>query len=158
VAEIRARFGLTEGELRGMRLRGGWTARTGIAEPGPLTERSRPLGRESHQYRLNRLLTVGVAMLETKVGEEGMNEANARALTELMRAQEISMRSRRNEKAAKAREKKNSDAGYDFRDDPDWLIAEINRKIDRIAQAGDAGGGKDRAHAADPEGAGSGGA
>jgi hypothetical protein len=153
VSAIREAFGLSEGELRGMRISGGWTARTGIAEPGPLAG-ERELGRQSHQYRLNRLMTAGVTMLEAKVGEEGITEAHARTLTELMRAQEISMRTRRNEKAAKARERKSKDARdesrEDFRDDPDWLIAEIGRKLDRIAEAG-RGRGADGAAAADKE-------
>ena len=50
------------------------------------------------------------------------------------------MRSKRNEKAAKARETKKHDAGYDFRDDPAWLDAEINRRLDRLSTAGGAGG------------------
>jgi hypothetical protein len=43
------------------------------------------------------------------------------------------MRSIRNEKAVKAREKKNHDAGRDFRDEPAWLIAELNRRLDRLS-------------------------
>ena len=48
------------------------------------------------------------------------------------------MRSKRTEKAAKAREKKNNDAGYDFRDDPAWLDAEFERRLARMFGGGTA--------------------
>ena len=96
---------------------------------------------EALEYRLNRMVTHGTAMLERKIADEGMTEANARTLKELCRAQETRMRSKRTEKVAKAREKKNNDAGYDFRDDPAWLDAEINRRLDRIFDTGGVGSG-----------------
>jgi hypothetical protein len=64
-----------------------------------------------------------------------MTETNARTLKELCRAQETMMRSKRTEKAAKAREKKNNDAGYDFRDDPAWLREQLERRILKIRAA-----------------------
>jgi hypothetical protein len=149
VSAIREAFGLTAYRFRLMRTEGGWVARPAVAKPGPLQGR-RPAAEEAAASRLTGLVTIGLAMLEKRIAEEGMNEANARTLTELMRAQEISMRTRRNEKAAKAREKKSKDARDDFRDDPDWLIAEITRKLDRIAEAG-SGRGADGAAAADRE-------
>jgi hypothetical protein len=60
------------------------------------------------------------------------------------------MRSRRNEKAAKAGEKKSKDAGYDFRDDPEWLDAELDRRIERLARAG--GGTREEEGAGEPGG------
>jgi hypothetical protein len=132
VASIQRRFGLTPSQFRKHRVDGGWATRPAVAQPGPL-QGTKPVGDETIEYRLNRLVTIGLAMLEKRVGEEGMTEANARTLTEIARAQEIRMRSKRNEKAAKAREKKNNDAGYDFRDDPEWLLAELTRRLDRIS-------------------------
>ena len=106
-----------------------------MAEPGAL-QGWKPVGSEALDFRLNRLVAIGTSMLERKVADEGMTEANARTLKELCRAQETRMRSTRNEKAAKAREKKSTDDGYDFRDDPAWLRAEINRRLDRLFDPG----------------------
>jgi transposase-like protein len=139
VASIRRRFGLTPHALRVVRVAEGWTPRPPIAKPGPL-QGKKPVGSEALELRLSRLLAVGVAMLEKRLAEEGMTETNARTLTELVRAQEITMRSKRNEKAAKARETKKHDAGYDFRDDPAWLDAEIDRRIARLREDREAGG------------------
>ncbi len=133
VSAIRARFGLTASELRRVRVGEGWTTRPPVAKPGPL-QGTKPVGSEALALRLSRLLAVGIAMLERRLADEGMTEGNARTLTELCRAEEIRMRSKRNEKAAKARETKKHDAGYDFRDDPAWLEAELNRRLDRLSQ------------------------
>lgn len=133
VAAIQRRFGVTPSQLRRRRVGEGWTTRPAVATPGPQQGR-KPIGEESLDFRLNRLLTVGLAMLEKRIGEEGMTETNARTLTELARAQEIRMRSMRTHKAAKAREKKNKNAGQHFRDDPAWLLAEINRRLDRLTE------------------------
>ena len=127
VPAIRKRFGLSVHDLRARRIAEAWTARPPIAQPGKLPRRV-PAGADALQLKLNKLLVVGVAMLEKRLADEGMTEGNARTLTELCRAEEIRMRSKRNEKAAKARETKKHDAGYDFRDDPAWLDAEIDRR------------------------------
>ena len=139
VGAIRERFGLTEYQFRRRRTLGGWTARPQVAEPGAL-QGCKPVGAEALDFRLNRLVAIGTSMLERKVADEGMTEANARTLKELCRAQETRMRSTRNEKAAKAREKKSTDDGHDFRDDPAWLRAEINRRLDRLFDPGAMGG------------------
>lgn len=134
VKSIRERFGLTKYRLEKLRIQHGWTTRRQIAKPGPLSEYESylPVGAEAVDLRLNRLVVIGIAMLERKVADEGMTETNARTLKELCRAQETRMRSTRNEKAAKAREKKNTDDGHDFRDDPNWLKAELARRLDQI--------------------------
>jgi hypothetical protein len=137
VGAILDRFGLSRYQLEKRRVAEGWTTRPQIARPG-MPKRPGSIGSQALAYRMNRLFTLGLAMLEKKVDEEGMTETNARTLTELARAQEITMRSTRNEKAAKAREKKNTDAGRDFRDDPAWLIAEIERKLGRLAEGNEA--------------------
>jgi hypothetical protein len=139
VAAIRKRFGLTPWQLRCARERGDWTTRPAAAKPGPL-QGYKPVGAEALELKLNRLVAIGAAMLERKIADEGMTETNARTLKELCRAQETSMRSKRTEKAAKAREKKNNDAGYDFRDDPAWLDAEFERRINRMFGGGVASG------------------
>jgi hypothetical protein len=154
VGAIQERFGLTRYGLAKRRTDEGWTARPQVAGPALLPRRG-SVGSEAIQYRLNRLLTTGVSMLEKRVAEEGMTETNACTLRELCRAQEIMMRATRNEKAAKAREKKNNDAGQDHRDDPEWLIAEIDRRLGRLA-AKDKGGGAEAAAGADRKGAWSG--
>jgi len=137
VPTILARFGLTPWQFRKVREGENWTTRPPIAKPGPLQGR-KPIGEDANEFRLNRLVAIGIDMLERKVADEGMTEANARTLKELCRAQETRMRSTRNEKAAKAREKKNNDAGEDFRDDPNWLKAEFSRRLDLIlGTAGD---------------------
>ena len=135
VGSIRKRFGLSRYQLEKRRRAENWTTRPQVArKDGVRRRRSMPNGSQDSEHRLDRLVSIGLAMLEKTITEEGMTEAHARTLTELARAQEVTMRSQRNKKAAKAREKKNNDAGHDFRDDPDWLLAEINRRLDRLAQ------------------------
>jgi hypothetical protein len=143
VPSICKRFGLTKFGLQTLRLKHGWTARPQIARPGPLQgqEGQWPLASEAVDYRLNRIVAIGLDMLERKIADEGMTEANARTLKELCHAQEIRMRSTRNEKAAKAREKKSDDAGHDFRDDPNWLKAEFSRRLDLIFGPDSSGSG-----------------
>jgi len=148
VASIQRRFGLTAYQLRRVREGEDWTKREPVIKPGPL-QGHKAVGVDSLELKLNKLVAIGIAMLEQKVADEGMTETNARTLKELARAQETRMRSTRNEKAAKAREKKNNDAGYDFRDDPAWLDAEIDRRIERLARVveasktqGEAAGGE----------------
>jgi hypothetical protein len=131
VASLQQRFGLSPYRFQKLRIEGGWTPRPQIARPGPL-QGHKPIGAEALDFRLSRLVAIGTGMLERKVADEGMTEANARTLKELCRAQETRMRSTRNEKAAKAREKKNIDDGHDFRDDPNWLKAEFGRRLDLI--------------------------
>jgi hypothetical protein len=134
VASILRRFGLTRWRLQKLRIENCWTSRPQIARPGPLQGQKgqKSLGAEAVDFRLNRLVAIGTDMLERKVADEGMTEANARTLKELCRAQETRMRSTRNEKAAKAREKKSNDDAADFRDDPNWLKAEFSRRLDLI--------------------------
>lgn len=155
VTAIRKRFGLTAWQFRRARERGDWTTRPAAAKPGPL-QGYKPVGAEALELKLNRLVAIGAAMLERKIADEGMTETNARTLKELCRAQETSMRSKRTEKAAKAREKKNNDAGYDFRDDPAWLNAEINRRLDRLFDKSGVGSGGRRTDAGGEAGTGSG--
>jgi hypothetical protein len=131
VPAILERFGLTPWQFRKVRESENWTTRRPAAKPGPL-QGHKPVGEESLELRLNRLVAICSVMLEQKIADEGFNETNARALRELCHAQEIRMRSTRSEKAAKAREKKNHDAGYDFRDDPVWLRAELERRLDHL--------------------------
>jgi hypothetical protein len=136
VSAIRARFGLTESQLRRRREAEGWTARPPIAKRGPLPRR-KAVGTDVIELRLNKLLTIGIAMLEKSLAEEGLTEANARALKELCRAEESRMRTSR-QKTGKTRETKKDDAGTDFRDDPIWLDAEIRRRIERLTRAQEA--------------------
>ncbi len=92
VGSILDRFGLSRYALEKQRVAEGWTTRPQVARPGSLRLGGASIGSQAIGYRLNRLVTVGLAMLEKRVGEEGMTEANARTLTELTRAQEIMMR------------------------------------------------------------------
>ncbi len=153
VASIQERFGLTAWQLRKHRERGGWTTRQPAAAPG-LLRGHKPIGEEALELRLNRLVAIGAAMLERRLAKEGMTEANARMLTELCRAQESRMRTIKN-KNGRIREKKNNDAGRDLRDDPDWLIAELSRRLDRLSEA-DAADGAARAGSGDHQQAGGG--
>ncbi len=138
VVSIQNRFGLTQYKLTKQRVAEGWTTRLPVAKPGPRPRR-KSVGSEVLGFRLNRLLIIGVAMLDKRLIEEGMTEANARMATELCRAEELRMRSTRT-KTGKTRETKNHDAGYDFRDDPAWLRAELNRRLDRLSRRSKAGG------------------
>lgn len=135
VPAIIERFGLKPYQLRKVREAENWTTRRPAAKPGPL-QGHKPVGADALDFRLHRLVAIGTGMLEQKVAEQGMTEANARTLRELCRAQEIRMRSTRSEKAAKAREKKNNDAGHDFRDDPAWLRAELTRRLEHLTRGG----------------------
>jgi len=116
VASIRARFGLSVHDLRQRRVAERWTARPQVARTGPLPMPLRRLavGSEAIEFRLNRLLILGIALLEKRLAEEGLTDANARTLTELCRAEESRMRTTR-QKTGKTRETKNHDAGHDFR-------------------------------------------
>jgi hypothetical protein len=136
VEAIRKRFGLTIHGLRSRRIREGWTARPPVAQP-LLLPRKVAVGEEARALKLNRLVLIGTAMLEKRLAEEGLTEANARTLTELCRAEELLMRSTK-QKTGKTRETKNSDAVTDFRDDPAWLNAELGRRLARLLAAGEA--------------------
>lgn len=130
VIAIRKRYGLTRYALTSRRLAEGWTARPAVAKPLGLP-RVAPAGVDELALRLNKMLAVSLAMLEKRLSDEGVTDANARTLTELCRAEEIMMRSARR-KTGKTRETKNQDADYDFRDDPDWLNAELDRRIEHL--------------------------
>jgi hypothetical protein len=138
VTSIETRFGLTRYELTKRRRAEDWTTRPPVARRTGLPK-PKATGSEAVALRLNRLLVIGIAMLEKRLAEEGLTDANARTLTELCRAEELRMRSTR-QKTGKTREMKNHDDGYDFRDDPAWLDAEFKRRLDRRFGAERAGG------------------
>jgi hypothetical protein len=127
VSAIRERFGWTPHQLRKIRKRWNWSARPQRGRASPLSG-IRPLREEALEYQLNRLVTIGTVMLGRKFADEGMTEANARTLRELCRAQESRMRTTRI-KNGKIRETKSDDVGGDYRNDPDWLIAELRRRL-----------------------------
>jgi hypothetical protein len=148
VPSIRKRFGLSVHDLSSRRIAEGWATRPPIAEPGRLPRR-KAVGVDVLELKLNKLLVVGIAMLEKRLADEGMTDQNARTLTELCRAEEIRMRSTRT-RTAKARETKKHDAATDFRDDPAWLDAEIDRRLARLAASGaDGAEGEDARGAAE---------
>lgn len=130
VSAIRARFGLSAYRLASRRVAEGWTARPPVAKPLGLPKVA-PAGIDELEFRLHRTIVIGQQMLNKRLAEEGVNEANARTAAELCRAMEILMRIARR-KTGKTRETKNDDAGYDFRDDPAWLNAELDRRIERL--------------------------
>ena len=138
VASIQQRFGLTKHRLTKRRIAEAWTTRQPIAVPTSLPPR-RQVGAEALELKLNKLLVTGIAMLAKRLAEEGLTDQNARTLTELCRAEEIRMRSTRT-RTGKARETKKHDAGYDFRDDPAWLDAELRRRLERIEARGKSAG------------------
>ncbi len=139
VVSIQQRFKLSRRRLSERRIAEGWNPRPPIA-PRKGLPRPRRLSNDSLAVRLNRLIVIGIRMLEKRLTEEGMNEANARTLSELCRAEESRMRALR-QKTGKTRETKNHDAGYDFRDDPAWLDAELARRLDRRFGPRGVGGG-----------------
>ena len=132
VPAILEKHRITRWWLAQARYAGGWTPRP----PGARLDMP-PAGMDQAEARLSRMLANATAMLERKMDEEGVTEANARRLTELSRAQEIRMRTTRASKEnAKTRETKNkNDANADYRSDPAWLRAELERRILRIRQA-----------------------
>ena len=140
VRSIEKRFGVGRYALAKRRRAEGWTARPPIAKPG-LLPRRKPVGHDAVELKLNKLVVIGMAMLEKRLAEEGLTEANARTLVELCRAEELRMRTTR-QKTGKTRETKNHDVDYDFRDDPAWLDAEISRRLDR--RFGPRDGGRNR--------------
>jgi hypothetical protein len=135
VESIRERFGLTKHQLRKMQRDGGWTMRPQISMPGALRGR-KAVGEGALDLRLNRLVVFSAAMLEKQVVRSGLTFENAQALRELCRAQEARVRTTKNRNAARDREKKNKDAGYDFRDDSAWLDAELDRILEPIRGPG----------------------
>jgi hypothetical protein len=135
-ASICTRYGLTKHQFETMRVRGGWTSRAPAAPRGPLTGR-KAVGADDLKYRMNRLATFGMDMLEIKVAANaGFDEASARTFVELCRARDIMMREIRNEKAAKARETKNNDSGRNPADDIAFIRAELERRIERLGRQG----------------------
>jgi hypothetical protein len=143
VASIRKRFGIGRSTLARRRVREGWATRPPVAVAPPFSGR-KPVEIEAIELRLNKLVVVGMELLERRITEEGLTEVNARTLTELCRAEELRMRTTR-QKTGKTRETKNHDAAHDFRDDPAWLDAELNRRMDRRfgPRGGGSGSGKD---------------
>ena len=137
VETIRRQFGWTKNALRRLAKYENWTMRPPAARGGPMAGR-KPIGPEMLVFKLNRLITYGIGILEEEAATRGVDEPGARKLTALCRAQEIMMRIERMKNAA-IREKKNKDDGYDFRDDPIWLAAEFARRTFGLAGA-DAGG------------------
>ncbi len=152
VAAIQRRFGLTARELRQRRESEGWTPRAPVAKRAisPATSNKTV----DLEQRLTSLVAAGVDSLTKQFAKEELNIGTARVLTELCRAADIMKRSQRMQKSGRAREKKNNDAGHDFRDDPEWLLAEINRRLDRLGKhaasqaAGDPAGGTEEEGAA----------
>jgi hypothetical protein len=142
VSSIKRRWGLTDRQFRKMREGEGWTTRPQVARPGPL-QGHKPVGSDALELRTSALLAVGLARLGRSISDEGFTEDNARRLTELCRAQGIFMRmtkSGRSGNVSKAarlggNNKKNDDAGTDFRDDPTWLRAQLEQEILRIRRA-----------------------
>ena len=132
VPYIRKRFGLTIHGLRSRRIAEGWTARPLVAVPLRLPKRGMSVD-EAIELKLNRMLAVASAMLEKRLADEGATEVNARTLVELCRAEELRMRSTKH-RTAKTRETKNADAGSDFRDDPAWLRAELERRLAHLRE------------------------
>ena len=92
------------------------------------------------ELRLNKLVVTCMAMLDDKLKKEGLTLENARLVTEMCRAEELRMRTTR-QKTGKTRETKNNDAAHDFRDDPVWLDAELNRRLARLTETREAAGG-----------------
>ncbi len=132
---IRERFKLSKHRLRTRQRHEGWTVRRQVATPYRLPHR-KPVGADEIGFRLNRLLVNELAMLERRLAEEGMSEANARTLVELCRAEEIRMRSIANKaKTAKTRETKDHDDGADASADEGWLRTELKKRIHRIRAA-----------------------
>jgi hypothetical protein len=153
--EILKRFGLTESQLRHRRESEGWQPRPSVAG-----ERRRA---DSFGRLRERMLTV-LSILLGRI-EEGVvltntyDHAHAEGLCtlaagwgSLQTAEEGELSMPRHAMKAREttsiREKKNNDAGYDFRDDPVWLVDELNRRLDRLHgqdEAAGAGQAPDRA-------------
>ena len=127
VPEIWGKFGWTEYRLRKLQRAEGWTMRAAVAMPGPLRGR-KPIGADRIEFRLHRLIVFGIGILERRAADAGLDAANAQVLVSLARAQEVMMRSARQNNQA-VTEKKNKNDGTDFRDDPVWLAAEFARRF-----------------------------
>jgi hypothetical protein len=72
VSAIEKRFGLTKHQLTRARLTGRWTTRPPVAKRKPILPRRRAVGTDIIAYRLNKLLVVGMALLETRLAEDGI--------------------------------------------------------------------------------------
>jgi hypothetical protein len=145
VDSIARRCGMSRATLWRRHVAQGWTTRSPVAVYRGGSG-AKIAGAEGSEFRLNRLILVGAAMLAKRLKaerltEEGLTQASARMLTELCRAEELRMRAMR-QKTGKTRETK-KDAATDFRDDPVWLDAELRRWLDSLTQGGDQGAPRD---------------
>ena len=129
VAAIQEKYGLSEWRLKRMQRAGKWTMRPQRGR-GPI-EGAPPAGADALAFRLNRLITHGLAMLEHGVAEEGWTEGNLRMLNELCRATRT-MHAILNKKAVKARETTDDDAARS--DDPAQILRELAARFDRIRE------------------------
>lgn len=112
VRAIRERFGLTKERLRWWRESERWTNRPPATRPKPFPA-SRIERAATLSLRLQVAISFGLDLLERRIAEEGLTDANARTLTELCRAQEILMRSIRTDRGDKTGEKSNKNDGPD---------------------------------------------
>lgn len=142
--EILRRYGLTKSQLRWRRQSETWETR-----PSAAMQKRKASEPERLRARMLSLHAVMLARLEEWVaGVEDFETSQARAfavlaagLDHITRSDErevfeMAKRAAKPTTATAAREKKNSDAGYDFRNDPAWLDAEINRRLDRLQERG----------------------
>lgn len=159
--EILRRYGLTESQLRWRRTSEKWEPR-----PPAAVQRAKADSPERLKARMLSLYAVLVSRFENWIAKaEEFEAAQASALAvlaagfgHLTRSDEredfwMARHTGKSRTATAPREKKNNDAGYDFRDDPAWLDAEINRRLDRLFDKKGVGGGPRRDEAGGEAGA-----
>ena len=145
VASIRRRFGLTVWQLRWRREKEGWATRPPVVTMAPSPDTG-PGGARGAGAEIERIVSLGAAMIGRRVAAEGMTEANARTLGELCRARESLMRSRKREEGGKPRGKHARDdraersepgglAGAEREADLAWKRAELTRRFNALRRS-----------------------
>ena len=140
IPKLCEKYGLKRSQLRTVREQGGWVNRPAVAVPRARAGAVGPI--EQLLERLRRSLIVQLIRLDARSAGEDP-EAQARALTELIRGGSHLVMTERKAKTDKAAEagpnKKNNDAGRHPSLDPDYLRAELKRRLDRLREGEESG-------------------
>ncbi len=138
IPKLCEKYGLKTSQLRNAQERGGWVKRPRIGV-APLREgKNGPVERLA--WRLRRSVVAQLVRLDARRGG-GEVEADARALSELIRGWSFLAMSDRKDRQDKAghNNKKNNDAGRHPSLEPDFLRAELKRRLDRLRDGAEPG-------------------
>ena len=139
VAVLRERYGLTEYGFRKLRERGGWRRRKQSARPGRLQGQAIRTA-QAMTLRLAGIVAIEITRIEEQQQAGSLPQDDIRRLPELARAVEQIMKPKANGVGRKRnarvdRETKSNDGPVQT-DDIFRIRAEVERRIDRLAETG----------------------